>query len=267
MTGSKLDWNGIGKSHAAPLENYVSNMPYLTFVGQGYHRGYRYGNPYTEFTTQGPNGPYTDCVYDPLFAEIDEKVNTSIRLITHEQTPVLDYSDGGLKVAGWPVANYPVHSTDGIRQWLEFEPKDRYLKPLEKFYHATYHDSVPDELELIYPTAMEPLNLTPGGAHPTWVWDTVEKVFAKYALANRPKLYPKRPHVNVGTVGHIDFGNNSRIANFVQLARATTSDEKWRAATGLIVNHGYRLERRPDPNVGAIGDVVYPTLRVEPRGF
>lgn len=151
---------------------------------------------------------YIDCVYegyDPAvraWMEHDKAVY-SIRTAHPDLSPVIQCDWDRIKVAGWPVENYPAHSTDGIRQWLEFEPKDRYLKPMEKFYHATYHDRVPDELELMYPQVMEPLNLL--GEHPEWVWDAVEKQFPKYALANRPKPTVKRPYVNVGTIGHIDY--------------------------------------------------------------
>lgn len=191
------------QGYVAPLQDYVSNQPSIVFLGRGGLKEYRYGNPYREFTVQGPNGPYIDCAYDGLFADIDEQVRTSIRLVKDDQNPVIQYSWGDIKVAGWPVENYPVHSTDGIRQWLEFEPKDHYLKPMEKFYHATYHDRMPDELELMYPQVMEPLNLL--GDHPEWVWDAVEKQFPKYALANRPQPTVKRPYVNVGTIGHINY--------------------------------------------------------------
>lgn len=261
MTGGKL--HGY-RGYQAPVEDYVSNMPYLTFIGQGYHRGYRYGSPYTEFTVQGPNGPYVDCVYDPLYAEIDEKVNTSIRLVGYEQTPVIATDEWHLSVAGKRVHSYPAISVIGDMLRYEFHPGRAYAKPMEDFYQEHFADREPDPLELMYP---HPTEILKGpGFYQEWVWDAVAQVFPRYAECHRPKAVFTHP-VNVGTIGHIDFGNNSRIANFVQLARATTSDEKWRAATGLIVNHGYRLERRPDPNVGAIGDVVYPTLRVEPRGF
>lgn len=261
MTGSKRH---EPRGYQAPIEEYVSNMPYLTFVGQGYHRGYRYGNPYSEFTVEGPNGPYIDCVYDPLFAEIDEQINTSIRLVSLDQTPVIATDEWHLNVAGKRVYSYPSISTIGGILRYEFTPGKVYAKSAEDFHKEYFADREPDPLELMYPHSTEILKVP--DFYQDWVWDAIEKVFPKYVEYRRPKLVVHKP-INVGTIGHIDFGNNSLIANFVRLAQATTSDEKWRAATGLIVNHGYRLERRPDPNVGAIGDVVYPTLRVEPRGF
>lgn len=184
--------------HPAPLKDYVSGQPYVTFTSRGWLKDYRYGNPYREFTVQGPNGPYTDCVYDGLFADIDEQVRTSIRLVEHDRSPVIKATFSGVEVAGHARVDYLESVLSGfIAETLLARGSNSH----PSFIHEP--DRTPDDLELMYPNVTKPLKIK--GVYPDWVWDAVAVQFPKYAEINRPKAKVKRPYFNVGTIGHINY--------------------------------------------------------------
>jgi len=206
--------------------------------------GYLFYDHRNEFVTMGPHGPYIDTVIsthvvpDPLWEPDD--------VVTGQNCPVIDTDEWHLRVAGKRVHSYPAISVIGDMLRYEFHPGRAYAKPMEDFYREHFADREPDPLELMYPHATEILKGP--SLYQEWVWDAVAQVFPRYAECHRPKAVFTHP-VNVGTVGHIDFGNEALISTYVRLAQANTPDERSRVIGKLIGDHGFYAVTKPNFNV------------------
>lgn len=187
--------------------NVNPNQPVVKISPQVGPSGYR------EHIAHYAGRQYIDCVYegyDPAvraWMEHDKAVY-SIRTAHPDDSPVIKATFNGVEVAGYQRVFYADKMVEEfIANTLieRAEQKHNIRNPFNEFYDSLSDSAnrIKDDLELMYPTAIEPLKIK--GHHPEWVWDAVEQLFPKYALANRPQPTVKRPYVNVGTIGHIAY--------------------------------------------------------------
>ena len=92
--------------------------------------------------------------------------------------PLVNYNHGNLVVAGLTVKKAP----ELLENWSGYvmELNAHQIKAAEEYYYGTF------------------------GKEPTERWEP----WVLQAMGKAPKPQPERPHVNVGTIGHVDFGSS-----------------------------------------------------------